>query len=215
LHFGTDDGIVVGGRAERVAMEFDAVPTPLQDRLGPEATAGLIALLADARKEWTAEVIGIVGDRFERRLTEETSKLRIEMTQGFAGMRQEMAAGLTAVRQEMAAGLTAVRQEMAAGLAAVRQEMAAGLAAVRQEMAGELAAVRQEMAGGLAAGRLESAEGTAAVRQEMAAGFAALRQEMADQRFELLKWAFIFSVGQFFAVAGLVAVVIRFTRPGN
>ena len=31
-------------------------------------------------------------DRFERRLVEETSKLRVEMHQGFAGLRQEMAA---------------------------------------------------------------------------------------------------------------------------
>ena len=121
---------------ERVVMEFDAGPAPLRDRLGPEATAGLIALIADAQKDWTAEVIGIVGDRFERRLTEETSKLRIEMTQGFAGL-----------------------------------------------------------------------------RHEMAAGFAAVHQEMAGQRFELLKWAFLFWVGQFFAVAGLIAVLIRFLRP--
>ena len=166
-------------------MEFDAVPAPLRERLGHEATAGLIALLADAQKDWTAEVIGIVGDRFERRLTEETSRLRIEMTQGFAGLRQEIAAGLAAVRQEMAGGLAAVRLETAA--------------------------VRQEMAGGLAAGRLE----TAAVRQEVSVGFAALRQEMADQRFELLKWAFLFWVGQFFAVAGLIAVLIRFLRPAG
>jgi hypothetical protein len=138
LHFDTDDGIVVGGRAERVAMEFDAVPTPLRDCLGHEATAGLIALIADARKDWTAEVMGSVGDRFERRLTEETSKLRLEMTQGFAGL-----------------------------------------------------------------------------RQEMAAGFAAVHQEMADQRFELLKWAFLFWVGQFFAVAGLIAVLVRFLRPAG
>lgn len=37
---------------ERVVMEFDAVPAPLRDRLGPEATAGLIALIADAQKDW-------------------------------------------------------------------------------------------------------------------------------------------------------------------
>ena len=49
-------------------------------------------------------------------------------------------------------------------------------------------------------------QGFGTLRQETTAGFAALRQEMADQRFELLKWAFLFWVGQFFAVAGLVAV---------
>ena len=118
-------------------MDVTDVPAPLQDRLGPEATAGLIELLSDAREEWATEMIERVGDRFERRLMEETTKLRIEMTQGFA-----------------------------------------------------------------------------ALRQEMTAGFAAIRQEMADQRFELLKWAFLFWIGQFFAVASLMAVLIRFLRPG-
>ncbi len=140
-------------------MDTSRVPSTVQGRLGPEATAGLVDLLNDARKEWTAEVIGIVGDRFERRLVEETSKLRVEMAHGFAAVRQEMAQGLSAVRQEMAQGLSAVRQEMATG-------------------------------------------------------FGAVRQEIADQRFDLLKWAFLFWVGQVFAVASLVAVVIRFLRAG-
>jgi hypothetical protein len=43
--------------------------------------------------------------------------------------------------------------------------------------------------------------------------FSALRLEMANQRFDILKWAFLFWVGQFFAVASLIAVLIRFLRP--
>jgi hypothetical protein len=125
------------------------MPTALQDRLGQEATAGLIELVTDARKEWTAEVLGMVGDRFERRLTEETSKLRVEM------------------------------------------------AALRSDLRQEMGALRSDL------------------RQEMTEGFASLRQTLADQRFEILKWTFLFWVGQFFAVAGLVAVVIRFLRPGG
>ena len=90
-------------------------------------------------------MIGMVGDRFERRLTEETSKLRVEMASLRSDLRQEMGA----------------------------------------------------------------------LRQEMTEGFASLRQALADQRFDILKWAFLFWVGQFFAVAGLIAVLIRFLRPGG
>jgi DNA anti-recombination protein RmuC len=174
-------------------MDINRVPAALQERLGHDGTAGLFELLTDVRKEWTAEVIAIVGDRFERRLVEETSKLRVDMTQGFAAIRQELASGLSQVRQEMTVGLSEVRQEMAVGLNEVRQEMAVGLSEARQEMA----------------------VGLSEVRQEMATGFAALRKEITDQRFEILKWAFLFWVGQFFAVAGLVAVLIRFLRPGG
>jgi DNA anti-recombination protein RmuC len=183
-------------------MDVNDVPTALQDRLGPEATAGLIELLTEAREEWTAEMIERVGDRFERRLTDETTRVRIEMVQGFASVRQDLTEGLSQVRQELTEGLSQVRQELAEGLSQVRQELAEGLGQVRQELAEGLSQVRQEMA-----------EGLSQVRQEMMAGFAALRQEIADTRFELLKWTFVFWVGQLFALAGFLAVLIRFLRP--
>jgi hypothetical protein len=149
-------------------MQIDDVPPVLRHRLGDPATAGLLDVLEAARKDWTSDVIGVFSDRFERRLIEETSGLRVEMAQGFSGLRQEITAGLADVRQEMTAGFADVRQEMTAGFADVRQEMASG--------------------------------------------FASLRQDGADQRFEILKWAFLFWVGQFFAVAGLMAVAIRYLR---
>ncbi len=166
------------------------MPRALEERLGPEATLGLVQYFSDARKEWTAEVIGLVGDRFDRRLVEETSKLRVDMTHGFAAVRQEMAQEFAAVRQEMAQGFAALRTDMATNAAALRQAMAATTAALRQEIAGTTAALRQEIAGNAGA----------------------LRQEMADQRFEILKWAFLFWIGQFFAVAGLMTILIRLLR---
>ena len=63
--------------------------------------------------------------------------------------------------------------------------------------------------------RVEIAALRSDLRQQITEGFASLRQALADQRFEILKWAFLFWVGQFFAVAGLFAVLIRFLRPGG
>jgi hypothetical protein len=36
---------------------------------------------------------------------------------------------------------------------------------------------------------------------------------MAGQRADLLKWMFVFWVGQFFAVASLLVVLVQFLRP--
>ena len=47
-----------------------------------------------------------------------------------------------------------------------------------------------------------------AVRQEIAKQGALLRQEFSDQRFELLKWAFAFWVGQTLATILLIGVVL-------
>jgi hypothetical protein len=117
-------------------MHTNRVPPGLRERLGDEAAAGLVQLFNERETKWTADVIGIVTDRFERRLTEETSALRVDMAREFA-----------------------------------------------------------------------------ALRQEMAQGFAAVRQDMAHGQVELLKWAFLFWVGQLFAVASVMALVLRFVRP--
>lgn len=130
-------------------MDTNDVPMALRHRLGEPATAGLLELLDGAKREWTADVIAIVGERFERRLVAETSALRVEMAQGFASARVEMAEGLALVRREMAEGLASVRQDM------------------------------------------------------------------AQQRVELLKWAFVFWMGQFVAMVSLFALGIRLLRPGG
>ena len=58
--------------------------------------ARLYARLGDAGSEGLVEMFGqyhqFATDRFERRLTEETAALRVEMHQGFGALRQEMGA---------------------------------------------------------------------------------------------------------------------------
>src|SRR5476649_2762383 len=79
----------------------------LLERLGEPAVAELNDMLETQKREATEAVMNHCAERFERRLVEEVSKLRVEMTQGFSGIRQEMAS----VRLEMAG----VRREMADG----------------------------------------------------------------------------------------------------
>ncbi len=122
-------------------MDATVIPPALRDRLGPDATAGLLELLAQPQPTWKADVIEAVTDRFERRLVEETSKLRIEMAQGFAALRHE---------------ISDLRQELTA-----------------------------------------------------------MRQAMTLDRFELLKWVFLFWVGQFFATASLAVFLVRFLKSGG
>jgi hypothetical protein len=52
-------------------------------------------------------------------------------------------------------------------------------------------------------------EELARLRIEMAQGFGGLRQEMADGRFDLVKWTFVFWVGQVVAIGGIVGLLIR------
>jgi hypothetical protein len=88
-------------------MEVSDVSPALRDRLGAEATAGLLRLFDTARHEWTADVTTAAVKRFEGRLTDETARLRLEITEFRASFRAEIAA----LRQEMTTGFVALRQE--------------------------------------------------------------------------------------------------------
>ena len=75
-------------------MAGSRIPAALRTQLGDEATFGLIELLDTERKDWSEQVLGGAGDKFERRLSEEITALRVEM-------RNALHDGLTAVRQEL------------------------------------------------------------------------------------------------------------------
>jgi hypothetical protein len=113
-------------------MDATRVPLALQERLGPEATAGLVRLFEMAHVQWTSEIMTASVERFERRLVEEIASVRVEVARGEGRVREEI--------------------------------------------------------------------GT-------------LRQEMAVGRFELLKWSFIFGVGQVVAIVGLIGVMLRSVTP--
>ena len=110
-------------------MASGRIPVALRSRLGDDATFGLIEVLDSDRKDWSEQVVSVAADRFERRLTEEISGLRLEF------------------REALHEGLTSVRQEL------------------------------------------------------------------ATTRVEMLKWSFLFWVGQVAAMAGLLAFMLRGLRP--
>ena len=85
------------------------------------------------------------------------------------------------------------RSEFRRRALASREDLVRGLSDVRQELGG----VRLEMAG---------------LRLECTQGFAEVRQEMANQRVELLRWSFLFWIGQVAATAGLISLSLHFAR---
>jgi hypothetical protein len=120
-------------------MSGPKVPAALLERLGEDAGAALTAMISAHDKAQVEYVVKQCSERFERRLVEETSTLRVEMIQLGSDIRGE-------------------------------------LARFRTEFRGELTSLREEMASG---------------------------------RFELIKWVFMFWIGQVATIFGLLAVLLR------
>lgn len=55
------------------------ISLPLSSRLGLDASRGLDELLDVEKREWSDHVLNLAAERFERRLVDEVSKLRIEL----------------------------------------------------------------------------------------------------------------------------------------
>ena len=64
-------------------MDALMVPVTVRRKLGEEASEGLVEMFGLYHQ--------LTSERFERRLAEEISGLRLEMHQGFSAIRQEMA----------------------------------------------------------------------------------------------------------------------------
>ena len=84
-------------------------PVALLEKLGASASAELNELLETQQRTSTEAVMSHCANRFERRLVEETSKLRVDMAQ----MRGEMREGFADVRGEMRQGFADVRRDIA------------------------------------------------------------------------------------------------------
>lgn len=74
-------------------MEIDAVPLALRGRLGSDATGGLLQLLNQSHREEREAVIAACTERFERRLVEEVSSVRVQLAQAESTIRDDIAGG--------------------------------------------------------------------------------------------------------------------------
>ncbi|RLC82716.1 MAG: hypothetical protein DRI61_01495 [Chloroflexi bacterium] len=182
-------------------MPIVAIPDVLQEQLGTKAATALVDMMNQALEEQQRIVLTLAEDRFERRFSEELSKIREELALMRAEFREQLAALGAELRQEMASQMAELRQEMTSQMAELRQEMSSQVAELRQEMSSQVAELRQEMA-------TQGAE----LRQEMASMQSRLHAEIAKRHSELIRWMFIFWIGQFISIAALVITLAQLLR---
>ena len=118
-------------------MDVEDVSPSLRERLGPDATVGLLELLESSRMEWARDVTNQAVEQFERELVRQISGLRSEMRDGDAALRTEIRALDAALRTEIREGDAALRLEMRDMGVAIAREIAALGSTLRQEMANQ------------------------------------------------------------------------------
>jgi hypothetical protein len=78
----------------------------------------------------------------------------------------------------------------------------ARLTSVAAELRGEMASLKSDL-------RQEIAAGDTALRVALVEGLSHIRREMSDMRVDVLRWSFVFWLGQVAATATMLAVLLR------
>jgi hypothetical protein len=101
------------------------VPAALAERLGEGGTDGLIRLLGSTEQQWADSVLTMAGERYERRLTEEVSHLRVEFSREIGHLRAETAEQIGKLRAETTEQIGQLRGDIGLFRAEVTRELAA------------------------------------------------------------------------------------------
>jgi len=78
----------------------------------------------------------------------------------------------------------------------------ARLSTVAAELRGEMASLKSDL-------RQEIAAGDTALRVALVEGLSLIRREMSDMRVDVLRWSFLFWLGQVAATATMLAMLLR------
>jgi len=90
-------------------MAVVTVKKPLREKLGDDGAEALVELINEAQKETQNNVIKFVEEKFEKRLSDELAKVRIELTERIEGVRTELKSEIENLRSEMKSDIESLR----------------------------------------------------------------------------------------------------------
>jgi hypothetical protein len=102
---------------------FIAIPKKLREKLGEEAAEELVELLNISSGNTRDSVLIFVEEKFERRLAEETAKIREELAEESAKIRGEFSNEFAKIRGELANESAEIRGELSHEISQLRGEM--------------------------------------------------------------------------------------------
>jgi bifunctional DNA-binding transcriptional regulator/antitoxin component of YhaV-PrlF toxin-antitoxin module len=94
-------------------MSVITIPKPLRDRLGDEAVESFAMLLKEVEFEGRKDALVIAEEKFERRLSEEIVKLRIEMKEEIAKLDRRITEETTKLDKRITEEIAGLRVEIA------------------------------------------------------------------------------------------------------
>jgi translation elongation factor EF-G len=156
-------------------MPIIPIPKTLRDKLGEEASNSLVELLNIFGGDTKEQVMDQSSTRFEKTLTTEISGLRIELIEQNTVTREEFNLRITDTREELVERIAATREELLRKIAETREELLEKINETREELLEKINETREE-----------------------------LLEMIHDTKTSMIKWMFIFWIGQIGAIVGIL-----------
>ena len=163
-------------------MSFISIPKVLREKLGDEGSEALVNVLNNHGDENKQSVIEIAEQRFETKLAKESSLLREGMADIKTGFETRLHQEISSVRYDIA-------------------EMKTSFEARLNE---EISSVRNDMADMKTSFEASLSVSASTLREEMVRGDQEIRVEVQKTRADIIKWMFIFWVGQIGIITGIL-----------
>jgi GTP cyclohydrolase I len=157
------------------------------EKLGEEGSEALAAVLNEHGKEAENSVIKTAAQRFEKKLSEEISGVRLEMAESEKRFEKKLSEEISGVRIELAESEKRFEKKLSEEISGVRIELAESEKRFGRRLSEEISGVREEM-----------------VR-----GDCALQKEIQKSKTDTVKWMFIFWIGQIGALLGILFMVFK------
>ncbi len=162
-------------------MPLISIPKPLREKLGDEGSDALIAVLNEQEKETENSVIQTAGLRFERKLAEEISPIRVDLAGSEGRFEKKLEKETSAIRVELTESEGRFEKKLVEEVSAIRVD----LASLEQRFDKKLT------------------EEVSSLRGEMNTSIGTLRVEMHQSAANNIKWMFLFWIGQIGVVTAL------------
>jgi flagellar capping protein FliD len=164
-------------------MPILTVPKMLREKLGDDGTDALVELLNQASAHAKADVLGFVEEKFERRLTEEVAKFNERLTTEIGKVNERLTVEIGKVNERLTTEIGKVNERLTTEIGKVNERLTVEIAKMNDRLSSELAKLNAE--------------------------FPRLRQELAEVKADLIRWMFIFWVGQLGAILGILFAFFR------
>ncbi|MBF0515917.1 MAG: DUF1640 domain-containing protein [Nitrospirae bacterium] len=173
-------------------MNVIAMPPSVRERLGDEASEGFAALINDIDIGARKDAIAIAEERFERRLVEETGKLRVELRHETGKINERITEETGKLRVEIGK----VNERITEETGKLRVE----IGKVNERITEETGKLRVEI--GKVNERITEETGKLRIEIEK------VRSEVEKSGKENIKWMFLFWIGQIAVMLAMFKFIV-------